>query len=175
MNSDAVPPGTCTSSRHLKESSEARLDVPPLIAGRSKDEVQSESFKNDVEQQPGIDLVEHSQLRGVVSKKKKKSNPTSVIEKKDSSHAVVLRALPVYDPIWRGGFNIWNEKYKIIDGLAAHLSAKACQRVWEEAKLFSPFLHFEMLPQSDIWPKSFYTSEPSDDNIALFFFPSDAR
>ncbi|MCE2055389.1 hypothetical protein HAX54_042508 [Datura stramonium] len=32
-----------------------------------------------------------------------------------------------------------------------------------------------MLPQSDIWPKSFYTSEPSDDNIALFFFPSDAR
>ncbi|KAH6782548.1 RING/FYVE/PHD zinc finger superfamily protein [Perilla frutescens var. hirtella] len=29
-----------------------------------------------------------------------------------------------------------------------------------------------MCPKSDIWPKSFQTAEPNDDNIALYFFPS---
>ncbi|XP_009616695.1 PHD finger-containing protein 1 isoform X1 [Nicotiana tomentosiformis] len=94
---------------------------------------------------------------------------------KDFIHGVHEQAQPVYDPIWRGGFNIWNKKYEKFGGLVAHLSVKACQKVFEEAKLFPPLLRLEMLPKSDIWPKSFNTSEPSDDNIAMYFFPLDAR
>lgn len=178
-NSDAVPPEKCTSSRHLKASSEAKLDVPPLIAEVEVTAVQNKSSEKDVEKHPGIALVEHSQLGGDSGgrkmSKEEKSNPTSVIDKKDFIHAVVEQAQPVFDPIWRGGFNIWNKEHKTLGGLVAHLSVKACQRVFEEAKLFSLLLHLEMLPKSDIWPKSFNTSEPSDDNIALYFFPLDAR
>ncbi|XP_016479602.1 PHD finger-containing protein 1-like isoform X1 [Nicotiana tabacum] len=94
---------------------------------------------------------------------------------KDFIHGVQEQAQPVYDPSWRGGFYIWNKKYEILGGLVAHLSVKACQKVFEEAKLFPPLLNLEMLPKSDIWPKSFNTSEPSDANIALYFFPLDAR
>ncbi|XP_055802547.1 uncharacterized protein LOC129871614 isoform X2 [Solanum dulcamara] len=178
-NSDAVSPENCTSSRHLKASSEAKLDVPPLIAEVEVTMVQNKSSEEDVEKHPGIDLVERSQLGSDSGGRKmsteKKSNPTSVIDKKDFVHAVVEQALPVLDPIWRGSFNIWNKEYKTFGGVVAHLSVRACQKVFEEAKLFSLFLPLEMLPKSDIWPKSFNTSEPRDDNIALYFFPLDAR
>ncbi|XP_060186362.1 PHD finger-containing protein 1-like [Lycium barbarum] len=170
-NSDPVSPENCTSSRHLKANSEAKLDVPSLIAEVEVRTVEKFSQK-DVEKYPGMDLVEHSQLGG---DKKKKSNPTSVIDKKDFIHVVVEKAQPVYDPVWRGGFKLWNKEYQTLDGLVAHPSVKACQRVFEEAKLFPLSLHLEMLPKSDIWPRSFYSSEPSDDNIALYFFPLDAR
>ncbi|KAH0692406.1 hypothetical protein KY285_019503 [Solanum tuberosum] len=168
MNSVGVLPENCTSSRHLKASSEAKLDIPPSIAEVDLTAVQNKSSEKDVEKHPRIDLVEHSHLD-------KKSNPTSLIDKKNCIHAVVELAQPVLDPIWRGSFNIWNKEYKTFDGLVAHLSVKACQKVFEEAKLFSLLLHLEMLPKSDIWPKSFNIVEPRDDNIALYFFPSDAR
>lgn len=45
-------------------------------------------------------------------------------------------------------------------------------RVSEEAKLFPIYLHFEMLSKSDLWPKCFNTSDPSDDD--MHFFPSEA-
>ncbi|XP_019265509.1 PREDICTED: uncharacterized protein LOC109243063 isoform X2 [Nicotiana attenuata] len=48
---------------------------------------------------------------------------------KDFIHGVQEQAQPVYDPIWRGGFNIWNQKYGILGGLVAHLSVKACQKI----------------------------------------------
>ncbi|CAN4090231.1 unnamed protein product [Withania somnifera] len=178
-NSDAVSPENCTSSRHLKASSEAKLDVPPLIAEVEVTAVQNKSFEKDVEKHPGIDLVEHSQLGGDSGgrkmSKEKKSNATSVIDKQDFIHAIAEQAQPVFDPIWRGGFNIWDKEYKTLGGLVAHLSVKACQRVFEEAKLISLLLHLEMLPKSAVLPKSFNTSEPSDDNIGLYFFPLDAR
>ncbi|WMV41786.1 hypothetical protein MTR67_035171 [Solanum verrucosum] len=34
---------------------------------------------------------------------------------------------PVDDPIWRGCFNVLNEKYEL-GGVVAHLSVKACQK-----------------------------------------------
>lgn len=85
------------------------------------------------------------------------------------------RAMPLVDFIWRGSFNISNKEYETFDGLLAHLSVKACQKVYEEASLFPALLQLEMLPKSDVWPKSFTISEPTDDNIALYFFPSDTR
>ncbi|XP_055824874.1 uncharacterized protein LOC129893385 [Solanum dulcamara] len=96
---------------------------------------------------PGNDLVEHS-------------------------HAVQ----PVHDPIWRGCYNIWNNKeYVTLNGVVAHLSVKASQTVSEKAKLLALYLHFEMVPKSYLWPKCFNTSEATDDDIELYFFPSEAR
>lgn len=75
----------------------------------------------------------------------------------------------------RGSFNIWNKENDTLDGLMAHMSSRACQKVYEEACQFQPVLHLEMLPRSDVWPKSFEKSEPSGENIAFYFFPSDIR
>ncbi|KAA8546537.1 hypothetical protein F0562_002724 [Nyssa sinensis] len=97
-----------------------------------------------------------------------------------SDHNLHLHAQPVIDPIWRdqlvfvfldrGSLSVSNRKYGIFDGVAAHLSSKACSKVWKEASLLPALLCPEMLPKTDVWPKSFERSEPSDDNIALYFF-----
>jgi len=73
----------------------------------------------------------------------------------------------------RGFFNIWNKEYKL-NGVVSHLSVKASQSVFEQAKLLTLYLHFEMLKKSDLWPMSFKTSEATYDDIELFFFPSEA-
>lgn len=75
----------------------------------------------------------------------------------------------------RGSFNILNKEHDAFEGMVAHLSKKACQKAYEEASLFPTLLDLEMYPKSDIWPKSFETAEPSDDNIALYFFPMHKR
>ncbi|XP_047976591.1 uncharacterized protein LOC125218855 isoform X2 [Salvia hispanica] len=84
-------------------------------------------------------------------------------------------AQPIAMPVWRGSFNVRNSKHDSIDELVAHISNKACHMVYAEASQFQPILHLEMLPKSDIWPKSFQTSEPNSDSIALYFFPSKIR
>ncbi|XP_019175147.1 PREDICTED: uncharacterized protein LOC109170474 isoform X2 [Ipomoea nil] len=86
-------------------------------------------------------------------------------------------ALPVIDNIWKGSFKICNKDYDIFDGLGvvAHLSAKACEKAYKEANSLPSMLQLEMLPKSVVWPKSFLTSEPSDENIALYFFPADTK
>ncbi|KAL2503682.1 Uncharacterized protein Adt_19303 [Abeliophyllum distichum] len=84
-------------------------------------------------------------------------------------------ALPVFTPIWRGSFNIQNKDNGMLDEFVAHMSSKACQKVFDEASQFQGVLHLEMLPRSLVWPKSFETSQPKDDSIALYFFPSDTR
>ncbi|XP_019175146.1 PREDICTED: uncharacterized protein LOC109170474 isoform X1 [Ipomoea nil] len=83
--------------------------------------------------------------------------------------------LPVIDVIWEGCFKICNKDYDIFDGLVAHLSVKAHEKVYKEANSFPPMLKLEMLPKSVVWPKSFLTSEPTDENIALYFFPADTK
>ncbi|KAL1543723.1 hypothetical protein AAHA92_20660 [Salvia divinorum] len=84
-------------------------------------------------------------------------------------------AQPIAMPIWRGSFKVRNSKHGSIEELVAHISNKACHKVYAEASQFQPILRLEMLPKSDIWPKSFQTSEPNSDNIALYFFPSKIR
>ncbi|KAJ0086644.1 hypothetical protein Patl1_08111 [Pistacia atlantica] len=51
----------------------------------------------------------------------------------------------------------------------------ASSRVFEEAKRLPELLCLELLPRSDVWPKHFHKSGPSDDNIALYLFPMSAR
>ncbi|WMV41784.1 hypothetical protein MTR67_035169 [Solanum verrucosum] len=83
-------------------------------------------------------------------------------------------AQPVDDPIWRGCYNIRNNKYTL-DGVVAHLSEKASQSVSEKVKPFQLHLRFEMVSKDDLWPKYFNTPEAIVDDIELFFFPSKAR
>lgn len=85
-------------------------------------------------------------------------------------------AVPRIEPIWRGDFVILNKEYEgFDDGLVAHLSSKACEKVHEAAMLLPSALELEMLAKMDCWPKSFQKSQPSDDNIGLYFFPLDKR
>ncbi|KAI3700222.1 hypothetical protein L2E82_44843 [Cichorium intybus] len=76
------------------------------------------------------------------------------------------------DPIWRGSFNVLGGDYDdLYQGLVGHLSEKACVKVYEEANLMPSLLHLEMHSKALLWPKSFQDCEPSDDHIALYFFP----
>ncbi|WMV41785.1 hypothetical protein MTR67_035170 [Solanum verrucosum] len=61
-------------------------------------------------------------------------------------------AQPVDDPIWRGCYIIWNNKYTL-DGVITHLSDKGSQSVSEKAKLLQLHLHFEMVSKDDLLPK----------------------
>ncbi|KAH0646957.1 hypothetical protein KY284_034841 [Solanum tuberosum] len=88
----------------------------------------------------------------------------------EHSHA----AQPVVDTIWRGCYNIWNNKYTL-DGVVAHLSDKASQSVSEKVKLLQLHLRFEVVSKDDLWPRYFNTPEAIVDDIDLFFFPSEAR
>ncbi|XP_058188959.1 uncharacterized protein LOC131306621 isoform X1 [Rhododendron vialii] len=81
-----------------------------------------------------------------------------------------LHAQPVSDRIWRGSFSIRKKIFGIFDGVVAHLSSKACQKVCKVAALLPAVLYLEMLPKSALWPENFQKSEPSDEHIGLYFF-----
>ncbi|KAJ9564863.1 hypothetical protein OSB04_000829 [Centaurea solstitialis] len=80
---------------------------------------------------------------------------------------------PIIDPIWRGSFTILDTDYDQFEGFVAHLSTKACEKVYKEANMLPSLLQLEMHPKTVLWPKSFQECEPSDVNIALYFFPGD--
>ncbi|KAL7117771.1 hypothetical protein ACP275_03G094300 [Erythranthe tilingii] len=114
------------------------------------------------------------------TKMKEKEGPTlegrsaeMAVENDFRENSGISSAVPVVMPIWRGSFNIRNENRDIIDGIIAHMSSKARGNVYDEASQFQVVLDLEMLPVSDVWPKSFEKSEPSCADIALYFFPSE--
>ncbi|GJW60656.1 zinc finger, FYVE/PHD-type containing protein [Tanacetum coccineum] len=84
-------------------------------------------------------------------------------------------ARPVLEPVWRGSFNVVKTNYDLFEGFIAHLSSKACLKVCEEATTLPSLLCLEMQPKNTLWPKSFLESHPSDENIALYFFPGDPK
>lgn len=84
-------------------------------------------------------------------------------------------ARPVLDPVWRGSFDITQTNYNIFEGFVGHLSNKACKKAHQEANVLPPLLSLEMHPKAALWPKSFMESQPSDENIALYFFPGDTK
>lgn len=59
--------------------------------------------------------------------------------------------------------------------LIAHLSSKACAKVWLAAKEMEEVIYPEFLPKRDVWPKSFKSSKLIDDNIAIYFFSVKGR
>ncbi|GJZ62844.1 hypothetical protein Tco_0619265, partial [Tanacetum coccineum] len=72
-----------------------------------------------------------------------------------------------------GSFTVIGAKYDSPGRIFAHLSNKACDKVVQEADMMPSLLHLEMHPKIFLWPKSFQRREPSDDSIALYFFPGD--
>ncbi|KAF3520879.1 hypothetical protein DY000_02059029 [Brassica cretica] len=83
------------------------------------------------------------------------------------------RAQPICAPVWRGSVTVKQGNNCSIHGLVAHLSTLACPRVYEKASSLHTRLSAEMLPRLEIWPPSFLKNgPPTDDSIALYFFPS---
>ncbi|XP_011101633.1 uncharacterized protein LOC105179671 isoform X2 [Sesamum indicum] len=136
--------------------------------------LQNQCANLNTEERNFIPSNEHVRNRESEGREEKSSATHGMIDfyKDYSKDLVSSSADPVIVPIWSGSFNIWNKKYDILDGLIAHMSSKACGKVYDAACQFQPVIHLEMLPRSDVWPKSFQTSEPSGDNIALYFFSS---
>ncbi|XP_075084309.1 uncharacterized protein LOC107783956 isoform X2 [Nicotiana tabacum] len=161
-------------ARHLKEPCEG--DIQPGTQDDSSSMIEktmsmsSRSNHHEEESTIGNERRLTPQTRTVVN-----GDPSQFSKgEQPNEHGGLDRAQPLIDFIWRGSFNIWNKEYETFYG-QAHLSVKACQKVFEEASLLPASLQLEMLPKSDLWPKSFTISEPTDDNIALYFFPSDIR
>lgn len=59
--------------------------------------------------------------------------------------------------------------------LDAHLSTKACPRVRELSTSLRTVVEVNKLPRSQVWPKSWNSFGPTDENIGLFFFPHNLR
>lgn len=62
-----------------------------------------------------------------------------------------------------------------MDGLAAHMSNKACTEVFGVACLLPALLQSQMIPRLDVWPKSFNSSAPTDNVVDLYIFPENER
>ncbi|KAG8378129.1 hypothetical protein BUALT_Bualt08G0106000 [Buddleja alternifolia] len=86
----------------------------------------------------------------------------------DMSHDDSVSAKPIVVASWRGRFNI--PKRNIDINIAAHISNKACMKVWEVAIIMPESLCLEMIPRNDVWPASFKSSQPTEHSVALFFF-----
>ncbi|XP_048539552.1 uncharacterized protein LOC125518744 [Triticum urartu] len=59
--------------------------------------------------------------------------------------------------------------------LAAHLSTKYCEKVWNLSRSLEPVVEVTKLSRLEAWPKSFEASRPTDDNIALYLLPTEMR
>ncbi|KAG8366132.1 hypothetical protein BUALT_Bualt17G0044000 [Buddleja alternifolia] len=91
----------------------------------------------------------------------------------ESHHDRHVYAEPLIRSIWGGRFNVYTGvTYTAVEGFSAFVSSKACKKVYEEAVQFPPVLRLDMLLKSCVWPKSFEESGPSDDSIAIYFFPT---
>uniref|UniRef100_M0ZJK1 E4/E8 binding protein-1 n=1 Tax=Solanum tuberosum TaxID=4113 RepID=M0ZJK1_SOLTU len=84
-----------------------------------------------------------------------------------------MASKPIADTIWRGSFMISRPEMRL--NLIAHLSSKACAKVWLAAKEMAEVIYPEFLPKRDVWPKSFKSSKLIDDNIAIYFFSVKGR
>lgn len=75
----------------------------------------------------------------------------------------------------RGTLEFWNKSFASVCVLVAHMSSLACSKVYEEAKLIPELLPVELLRRCEVWPKGFEKLAPTDQSIALYFFPEGER
>nr|CAB3459452.1 unnamed protein product [Digitaria exilis] len=90
-------------------------------------------------------------------------------ESDDQQHYVF--AQPLDELVWSGVFKI-DTDVLLLD---AHLSTKACPRVRELSTSLRTVVEVNKLPRSQVWPKSWNSFGPTDENIGLFFFPHNLR
>ncbi|KAM0836812.1 hypothetical protein ACQ4PT_062081 [Festuca glaucescens] len=81
-------------------------------------------------------------------------------------------SLHIDESVWSG---IINTQSKECVSLAAHLSTKYCDMVSKLSRSLPPMLEVTKLSRLEAWPKNFEASRPTDDNIALYFFPAKTR
>lgn len=86
---------------------------------------------------------------------------------------------PLIRPIWAGSLSVnWSSgdsviSRRVLEGVFGHVSTRSCHKVYAEASKFQPILQFDLLRRHpSVWPKSFRELGPSDDSIAVYFFPS---
>ncbi|WRX31381.1 hypothetical protein QQP08_023868 [Theobroma cacao] len=130
-----------------------------------------------------LNVIEHSpldprqrQLDGVYSDEAAdnvKTKTTLVATSNQIPKHYYVPARPIFEPIWRGSFRLYDENLAV--GIVAHLSSLACFKVCEMAKCLPESLFLELLPRCDVWPKGFKKWGPSEESIALYFFPNDER
>lgn len=70
----------------------------------------------------------------------------------------------------RGCF-LFNREREASINILAHISDKACENAAKAAKGLPMNLDVKVLAKSDVWPKSFLRSPPTDNSIALYLFP----
>lgn len=75
----------------------------------------------------------------------------------------------------RGSLHLTDPRFGTVIGLLAHMSTLACSKALEETRLFPDVLCPDMLQRSEVWPKSFMSFGPTEDSIALYFFPDTER
>ncbi|XP_062203479.1 uncharacterized protein LOC133905733 [Phragmites australis] len=97
---------------------------------------------------------------------------TTASDSESAGQQYYIYSQPLDEPIWSGIFKIDGEVFVKLD---AHLSNKACQRVWELSGLLQPVVEVMKLPRLQAWPKRWTSSGPTDDSIGLFFFPRVSR
>ncbi|KAL8059458.1 hypothetical protein ABFS82_03G087900 [Erythranthe guttata] len=95
--------------------------------------------------------------------------PTMEDQKRDVANEFSVYARPVVAGAWRGRFNIPTQSLDI--NIVGHVSNKACMKVLEVVRTMPGLLCLEMIPRVDVWPTSFNSSPPTEQSVALFFFP----
>ncbi|KAI3664934.1 hypothetical protein L6452_43547 [Arctium lappa] len=149
-----------------EQTHESRLSQPPC--GRKKLSSDSPSMKEESDK-----TTKHECEAEKANKLQTKQDIVLNVSQSAYFENEVPCGQPIIDPVWRGSFSILDRDYDLFEGFVAHLSTKACEKVYKEANLLPSLLQLEMHPKTVLWPKSFQECEPSDVNIALYFFPGD--
>ncbi|MED6160280.1 hypothetical protein PIB30_050072 [Stylosanthes scabra] len=84
---------------------------------------------------------------------------------------------PKIEPSWQGKFLLQRieEISTICDGIQAHLSTSASPEVFDVVDRLPNMIVLDELPRLTTWPAQFTEGQPTEDNIALYFFAEDHR
>ncbi|PKA53124.1 hypothetical protein AXF42_Ash019032 [Apostasia shenzhenica] len=84
-------------------------------------------------------------------------------------------AIPKLESIWQGTFNVLQSGScpELFDGIQAHLSSYASDKVIEVSNKIPSKIVLEEVPHTILWPFQSQGIGPKEGNIALFFFAKD--
>ncbi|KAG6420562.1 hypothetical protein SASPL_117095 [Salvia splendens] len=91
-------------------------------------------------------------------------------------HRIEQHAQPLIRAAWAGRFLVYSYvefTCETFEGLKGCVSSRACAAVRSAAERLPATIKWKKVPRASVWPKSFERKGgPTDDDIALFFFPS---
>lgn len=101
--------------------------------------------------------------------------PGSLPSSMDISSLTHFPHFPQSRFLWKGAFEVSGRVcgHCVYYGIQAHPSNTASPKVYEMTERFSPQLHLEQVQRCNAWPQRFNKEPPTDDNIGLYFFPTD--